>query len=185
MAYVGMVQQIFGEVFHRANLMPSMFALCAISMGMAAYPELAHRGTLGDALDFPYRLAVVPRRQRAAFGHRAARLEQIWTFVVLQAVGMACFACRCPISAPWRWSPWVRSPASGVPAGLCVDLQRSAGGRLHRPAVQRHHRAPGGRRAVLRLGESRVRAACGKRPAVSGLTMSSSEPMDLKVRLPA
>ena len=37
MAYVGMVQQIFGEVFHRANLMPTMFALCATSMGIAAF----------------------------------------------------------------------------------------------------------------------------------------------------
>src|SRR3984885_14911319 len=37
MAYVGMVQQIFGEVFHRASLMPSMFALCATTMGAAAF----------------------------------------------------------------------------------------------------------------------------------------------------
>src|ERR1700733_11553552 len=37
MAYVGMVQQIFGEVFHRANLMPAVFALCATSMGVAAF----------------------------------------------------------------------------------------------------------------------------------------------------
>ncbi len=37
MAYVGMVAQIFSEVFHRPKLMPSMFALCAIFMGMAAY----------------------------------------------------------------------------------------------------------------------------------------------------
>ena len=36
-AYVGMVQQIFAEVFHRASLMPSMFALCAVFMGMAAF----------------------------------------------------------------------------------------------------------------------------------------------------
>ena len=33
MAYVGMVQQIFGEVFHRASLMPTMFALCAVIHG--------------------------------------------------------------------------------------------------------------------------------------------------------
>jgi MFS transporter, DHA1 family, multidrug resistance protein len=33
MAYVGMVQQMFGEVFHRAALMPTMFALCAATMG--------------------------------------------------------------------------------------------------------------------------------------------------------
>src|SRR5882724_4466081 len=37
MAYVGMVQQTFGEVFHRGNLMPAMFALCATTMGVAAF----------------------------------------------------------------------------------------------------------------------------------------------------
>ena len=37
LAYVGMVQQIFSEVFHRPRLMPTMFALCAGSMGVAAF----------------------------------------------------------------------------------------------------------------------------------------------------
>ena len=37
MAYVGMVQQIFSEVFHRPNLMPSLFAVCAIFMGFGAH----------------------------------------------------------------------------------------------------------------------------------------------------
>src|SRR5258708_35995726 len=32
-----MVQQIFADVFHRANWMPAVFALCALSMGAAAY----------------------------------------------------------------------------------------------------------------------------------------------------
>src|SRR5271167_1950808 len=36
MAYVGMVQQIFAEVFHRSGLMPGMFALCAAFMGIGA-----------------------------------------------------------------------------------------------------------------------------------------------------
>ena len=37
LSYVGMVQQIFADVFHRASWMPAVFALCAISMGAAAY----------------------------------------------------------------------------------------------------------------------------------------------------
>ena len=32
-----MVQQIFADVFHRPGLMPSVFALCAGSMGVTAY----------------------------------------------------------------------------------------------------------------------------------------------------
>ncbi len=36
-AYVGMVQQIFANVFQRAELMPTMFAVCAALMGVASY----------------------------------------------------------------------------------------------------------------------------------------------------
>src|ERR1700674_4071390 len=36
LAYVGMVQQIFEDAFHRPGLMPAMFALCASSMGITA-----------------------------------------------------------------------------------------------------------------------------------------------------
>src|SRR6202162_3661632 len=35
-AYVGMVQALFAVVFHRASWMPTMFALCAIFMGLAS-----------------------------------------------------------------------------------------------------------------------------------------------------
>src|ERR1700694_2894231 len=37
LAYVGMVQQIFEDVFHRPGLMPAIFALCASSMGVTAF----------------------------------------------------------------------------------------------------------------------------------------------------
>jgi DHA1 family bicyclomycin/chloramphenicol resistance-like MFS transporter len=37
LAYVGMVQQIFEDVFHRPGLMPVVFALCAASMGVTAF----------------------------------------------------------------------------------------------------------------------------------------------------
>src|SRR5882757_3287930 len=37
MAYVGMVAQIFSDVFRRPGLMPAMFALCAVTMGFAAF----------------------------------------------------------------------------------------------------------------------------------------------------
>ena len=37
MAYVGMVQQIFSEVFHRPTWMPPLFAACAVFMACAAF----------------------------------------------------------------------------------------------------------------------------------------------------
>ncbi len=67
MAYVGMVQQIFGEVFHRASLMPTMFALCATDHGSRRIPEFENRGTLGDAPDIAYGLAGLHRHHGAAY----------------------------------------------------------------------------------------------------------------------
>src|SRR5271165_1143203 len=92
MAYVGMVQQIFGEVFHRANLMPTMFALCATFMGVAAFlnsrivERLGMRRISHTAL-LAY-LAITGLHSVVA----ALGLEQIWTFVAFQAATMACFA---------------------------------------------------------------------------------------------
>ena len=91
LAYVGMVQQIFAEVFHRAALMPAMFGLCAIAMGVAAFwnsrnverigmRRISHAALLAFIAISLLHLAVVE-----------LGLERVWTFVVLQSVAMACF----------------------------------------------------------------------------------------------
>jgi DHA1 family bicyclomycin/chloramphenicol resistance-like MFS transporter len=91
MAYVGTVQQIFSETFHRPNLMPSMFALCAVFMGMAAYlnsrmvERLGMRRISHAALLAYIGIAVLHTLVAAA------GLERIWTFVLFQSAGMAAF----------------------------------------------------------------------------------------------
>ncbi len=91
LAYVGMVQQIFAGVFHRAALMPTMFGLCAVSMGLAAFwnsrnverigmRRISHGALLTFIAVSALHLAVV-----------SLGLERIWTFVLLQSAAMACF----------------------------------------------------------------------------------------------
>ncbi len=92
MAYVGMVQQIFGEVFHRASLMPPMFALCATTMGAAAYlnsrivERFGMRRISHTAL-LVYLCITAAHSLLAAFS-----IEQLWIFVLLQSATMGCFA---------------------------------------------------------------------------------------------
>src|ERR1700730_7717169 len=89
MAYVGMVQQVFGEVFHRASLMPAMFALCATSMGAAAF--------LNSRIVERFGMRRISHTALLAFlgitgvhsAIAALGLEQLWIFVVLQSATMA------------------------------------------------------------------------------------------------
>ena len=91
LAYVGIIQQIFAGVFQRPALMPTMFGLCAISMGIAAFWNSRHVERLG--------MRYISQRALVAFiaisllhlGVAAAGLERIWTFVLLQSVAMAAF----------------------------------------------------------------------------------------------
>ena len=58
--------------FTAPSLMPSMFALCAIFMGMAAYLNSRIVERLGMRLHLAHRVAVVHRRHGAACPHRGA-----------------------------------------------------------------------------------------------------------------
>jgi MFS transporter, DHA1 family, multidrug resistance protein len=92
LAYVGMVQQIFAGVFHRPALMPTMFALCAMFMGLAAFlnsriVERLGMRRISHAALLVYLAVSLLHVLVAAFG-----VEQLWTFVALQAATMACFS---------------------------------------------------------------------------------------------
>ncbi len=173
MAYVGMVAQIFSDVFHRPNWMPSMFALCAIFMGMAGVPELAHRRTLGHASDFPQRVAPVHRGDGPARTDRGARCGTHLDLRVaagdfdgvLQLVGVqfrrhgdgagrlgrrnCCFA-----------------------AGIHLHFQRGPGGNHHRRAIQRHHDTAGGGTNAVRIRMPGIRAVGGEGAAVQGASFA-------------
>lgn len=117
MAYVGMVQQIFSEVFHRPNLMPSMFALCAIFMGMAAYMNSRIVERLGMRLISHSALLAFIAVTGLHVLIAALGFEQIWTFVVLQAVTMACFSLSVS-----NFNAMAMEPVGSV-AGLAASLQ--------------------------------------------------------------
>jgi DHA1 family bicyclomycin/chloramphenicol resistance-like MFS transporter len=117
MAYVGMVQQIFGEVFHRANLMPTMFALCATTMGVGAFlnsrivERFGMRRISHTAL-LTYLAITGLHTLTAALG-----LEQLWTFVVFQSATMACFALSIS-----NFGAMAMEPVASV-AGIGASLQ--------------------------------------------------------------
>jgi DHA1 family bicyclomycin/chloramphenicol resistance-like MFS transporter len=117
MAYVGMVQQIFAEVFHRPNLMPSMFALCAIFMGMAAYMNSRIVERLGMRLISHTALLAFIAVTGLHVLIAALGLEQIWTFVLLQAATMACFSLSVS-----NFGAMAMEPVGSI-AGIAASLQ--------------------------------------------------------------
>jgi DHA1 family bicyclomycin/chloramphenicol resistance-like MFS transporter len=112
-----MVQQIFGEVFHRANLMPTMFALCATTMGVAAYlnsrivERFGMRRISHTAL-LTYLVITGLHSAVAVFG-----IEPIWIFVVFQSATMACFALSIS-----NFGAMAMEPVASV-AGIGASLQ--------------------------------------------------------------
>ena len=117
MAYVGMVQQIFDEVFHRANLMPTTFALCATTMGAAAFlnsrivERFGMRRISHTAL-LTYLAITGVHTLIAALGS-----EQLWTFVAFQSATMACFALSIS-----NFGAMAMEPVASV-AGIGASLQ--------------------------------------------------------------
>jgi DHA1 family bicyclomycin/chloramphenicol resistance-like MFS transporter len=117
LAYVGMVQQIFGEVFHRASLMPAVFALCATSMGIAAFlnskivERFGMRRISHGAL-LCYLGITTLHSLLAAFG-----VEPLWAFVALQSATMACFSLSIS-----NFGAMAMEPVATV-AGIGASLQ--------------------------------------------------------------
>lgn len=116
-AYVGEVQQIFSDVFHRPKLMPTMFALCAIFMGCAAYGNsrfverlgmrrISHAGLL-------IYIGITAMHSLVTY----LGLEQIWTFVLFQAMTMACFSLSVSNFGAMAMEP------VGQVAGVAASLQ--------------------------------------------------------------
>jgi DHA1 family bicyclomycin/chloramphenicol resistance-like MFS transporter len=117
LAYVGMVQQIFADVFHRPQLMPTMFALCAASMGVSSYlnsriVERVGMRIISQVGLLVYLAATGAHALVALYGH-----EQLWTFVLLQAVALACFGL-----AVSNFGAMAMEPVGAV-AGVGASLQ--------------------------------------------------------------
>jgi DHA1 family bicyclomycin/chloramphenicol resistance-like MFS transporter len=117
LAYVGMVQQIFAEVFLRANLMPSMFALCAVFMGMAAFANSRLVERLGMRLISHTALLAFIGVAALHVVLASLKLEPLWAFVVFQSVTMACFGLSVS-----NFGAMAMEPVGSV-AGIGASLQ--------------------------------------------------------------
>jgi len=117
LAYVGMVQQIFADVFHRASLMPAMFGLCAISMGFAAFWNSRHVERIGMRRISHTALLVFIAVSGLHIAVAALGLERIWIFVLLQSASMACFNLAASNFGAMALEP------IGAVAGIGASLQ--------------------------------------------------------------
>jgi DHA1 family bicyclomycin/chloramphenicol resistance-like MFS transporter len=117
LAYVGMVQQIFGEVFKRASLMPTMFALCAITMGFASFLNSRIVERIGMRRISHLALLIFILVTALHAGVALLGLERIWTFVLFQAVTMACFSLSVSNFGAMAMEP------VGAVAGIGASLQ--------------------------------------------------------------
>jgi DHA1 family bicyclomycin/chloramphenicol resistance-like MFS transporter len=117
MAYVGMVQQIFSDVFRRPTLMPSMFALCAVTMGLAAFTNSRIVERLGMRLISHTALLCFIGITALHVVVAAMGWERIWTFVALQSVTMACFSLSVSNFGAMAMEP------IGAVAGIGASLQ--------------------------------------------------------------
>ena len=132
LAYVGMVQQIFADVFHRARLMPTMFALCAISMGAAAFFNSKVVEHLGMRRISHTAILVFIGVTAVHVAVAALRLERLWTFVLLQGATMAAFSL-----AVSNFGAMALEPVGAI-AGIGASLQgfiTTSGGALVAAAI--------------------------------------------------
>jgi MFS transporter, DHA1 family, multidrug resistance protein len=117
LAYVGMVQQIFQEVFHRASWMPGMFAVCAASMGVTSY--LNSRIVERIGMRVISQTGILIFIGITGLHVLVVRLgwEQLWTFVVLQSITMACLGLTAS-----NFGAMAMEPIGSV-AGIGASLQ--------------------------------------------------------------
>ena len=88
--YIGMVQQIFSDVFHRPELMPAIFAICAGSMGITSFinSRIVERIGMRRVSHTGLLLFITLSGAHAIVATLGS--ETIISFVVLQAATMSC-----------------------------------------------------------------------------------------------
>jgi DHA1 family bicyclomycin/chloramphenicol resistance-like MFS transporter len=117
LAYVGMVQQIFEDAFHRPGLMPLMFALCASSMGLTAFLNSRIVERMGMRMISHLGLLVFIAITGVHVLIATLGLERLWTFVILQAATLACVGLTASNFGAMAMEP------VGAVAGVGASLQ--------------------------------------------------------------
>ena len=85
-----MMPQIFGTVFQRPSLMPSAFACCAASMGVASYLNSRVVERFGMRIISQAGLLIFIAVTALHVLVAGLRVETLWTFIVLQGATMGC-----------------------------------------------------------------------------------------------
>lgn len=134
LAYVGMVQQIFAQIFQRASLMPTAFALCAMSMGVASFfnsriVERVGMRIISHAALLAF-IAVALLHTLVALHGR----ESLWAFVALQSATMGCFSLAVSNFGAMALEPLGRIAGIGASLQGCMS---TAGGALVGAAIGR------------------------------------------------
>jgi DHA1 family bicyclomycin/chloramphenicol resistance-like MFS transporter len=117
LAYVGMVQQIFQDVFHRASWMPAMFAVCAASMGVTSYLNSRIVERIGMRAISQTGILIFIGVTGLHVLVAMLGLERLWTFVVLQSITMACLGLTAS-----NFGAMAMEPIGSV-AGIGASLQ--------------------------------------------------------------
>lgn len=134
-SYVGMVQQIFADVFQRASWMPTMFALCAVFMGLASLLNSRIVERLGMRRISHAALLIYIAVTLVHLLVALSGWERLWTFVALQAATLACFSLAVSNFGAMALEPL------GAIAGIGASLQgfiTTFGGGLVGAAIGRH-----------------------------------------------
>lgn len=116
-AYVGMVQQIFAEVFHRPRLMPTVFAVCAAAMGVTSFINSKIVERIGMRIVSQIGLLLFIAVAGAHVVIAALGLEGLTTFVLLQAATMSCVGLMVANFGTMAMEPM------GSVAGIAASLQ--------------------------------------------------------------
>jgi len=119
--YVGMMPQIFASVFHRPTLMPTVFASCAATMGVASYFNSRVVERFGMRIISQVGLLIFIAATGLHVLVAGLGAETLWTFIVLQGATMGCFGL---IMANFGA---MAMESMGPVAGIAASLQGSAG----------------------------------------------------------
>ena len=117
MAYVGQVQQIFADIFHRPTWMPGMFALCAVFMAIGSFANSRIVERYGMRLISQTALlfftGITGLHALVAY----AGLETMGSFVALQALTLGAVALTVANFGAMAMEPL------GAVAGIAASLQ--------------------------------------------------------------
>ncbi|MBV9316211.1 MAG: multidrug effflux MFS transporter [Gammaproteobacteria bacterium] len=133
-SYVSMMPQIFASVFHHATWMPTMFALCAGSMGIASLLNSRIVEHYGMRRISHFALLCYLGVTAVHLAVALMSFESVASFVVLQALSMGSFALAAPNFGALAMEPL------GAVAGVGASVQgfvTTCGGALVASAIGR------------------------------------------------